>query len=154
MSEKTPPIEPLQYLSGVKVVDIGDLRVARGMSRRPTSVCKHDRLHYDTHERRVWCPDCESDVEAFDAFMQLVGQFHRAADSLREREAKVREAEQHSLISIAAKNVDKAWRSRMIPGCPHCRQPLFPEDFKKSPGTAYGRDYAEAMRRRNSEPKP
>ena len=29
------PIEPMDYLHGVKVVDIGDLRVARGETRGP-----------------------------------------------------------------------------------------------------------------------
>ena len=47
MSEKTPPIVEQEYLSGLKVVDIGDLRVARGMSRRPVSTCHHRPLVYD-----------------------------------------------------------------------------------------------------------
>lgn len=148
MGEKRPPIEPLDYLSGVKVVDIGDLRVARGMSRRPHSACKHHRLHYDKAERRVWCPDCETDVEPFDAFELLVENFHQASERLERREQEIRSAEEHSLISIAAKKIDKAWRSRtMVPACPHCKQGLFPEDFKNGIATSLGREYAEARRR-------
>src|SRR5690606_34525923 len=82
VSDKRPPIEPLDYISGVKVVDIGDIRVARGMSRRPASSCKHHHLHYDTAERRIWCRDCETDVEAFDSFKMLVERFHEVQQKL------------------------------------------------------------------------
>jgi len=149
---KTPPIEPLEYLSGVKVVDIGDLRVARGKSRRPHSSCGHAKLHYDTAERRIWCPDCERDVEAFDAFTQLVTWFARAKENHDRREARIKDAETFQIRSLAAKEIDKAWRSRtMVPACPHCRHGLFPEDFKNGPKAMLGRDYAEAQRRRALE---
>lgn len=150
--DKRPPIQPLDYISGVKVVDIGDLRIARGMSRRPASVCTHHQMYYDQQERRVWCPDCEQDIEPFDAFIALVENFDKAAKNLARRVEEVEAAEQHTLISIAAKTVDKAWRSRMtVPGCPHCRAPLFPEDFKESFRVEYGREYAETLARRNQK---
>ncbi|WP_245006764.1 hypothetical protein ACK3BE_20030 [Pseudomonas mandelii] len=49
------PIEPPDYLYGVNVVQIEDLRVAKGMSRRLASSCQHKKLVYDDKERRVWC---------------------------------------------------------------------------------------------------
>lgn len=119
------PIDPLQYLYGIKVVDIGDLRVARGKSRRPPSVCKHQRLVFDTEERRIYCEDCKTDVEAFDAFLQLVDR-HHVLDAKAQR---VREDAAHTVISRAAKRMDDAWRSKkMAPMCPHCRAPILPED--------------------------
>lgn len=149
MTERRPPIVPQDYLSGVKVVDIGDIRVARGMSRRPVSSCQHRQLHYDTAERRIWCADCETDVEPFDAFKMLVEHFHSAEEKLERRAQEIKAAEDHALISIAAKEIDKAWRSRkMVPACPHCRAPLFPEDFRNGIKATYGREYAEAMARR------
>jgi hypothetical protein len=69
------PIEPQEYLYGVKVVQIEDLRVARGLTRRPFSSCRHKSLTYDDKERRIWCRDCETEVEAFDAFVGLVEVF-------------------------------------------------------------------------------
>lgn len=145
--QKTPPIVPQDYIGGVKVVDIGDLRVARGMSRRPVSTCKHSQLVYDSKERRIWCKECETDIEAFDAFELLVGNFSATADRLQRREDRVREAEEHSLISRAAKVVDHAWRSRrMAPNCPHCRTPLLPEDFANGIKSATGTEFARARR--------
>lgn len=149
LENRTPPIQPLEYLAGVKVVDIGDLRVARGMTRRPASVCKHRGLTYDTHERRIWCADCEQNVGGFDAFILLVEQFHHANEDIKRRETRLAEAEAHKLRSLAAKELDKAWQSRrMVPACPHCHQGLFPEDFKNGIGARLGRDYAEARRRK------
>lgn len=128
----TAPIEPGDYLYGVKVVDIGDLRVARGMTRRPISACRHLRMVYDDKERRVWCSDCESEVEPFDAFMCIVGQMDSHWKHLQKRQREVAEAEQFSLRSRAAKVMDEAWRSTTTaPLCPHCNEALLPEDVAK-----------------------
>ena len=133
MSEKKdPPIVPQNYLSGVKVVDIGDLRVARGLSRRPHSACKHRPLVYDQQERRIWCKDCEQDVEPFDAFMQLVENFHRAASDIERGRKALEEAQAHNVIRVATKQMDEHFRSRkMVPSCPHCGDGIFPEDVPK-----------------------
>lgn len=124
-----PPIEPQDYLNGTKVVQIDDLRVARGKTRRPASSCKHKNLLYDEQERRIWCSDCENEVEPFDAFMGLVAVHDAAISSINARAEKLREAEQFQIRSRAAKVMDEAWRSRtMVPLCPHCVRPILPED--------------------------
>lgn len=147
--DKSPPIEPQEFLGGVKVVDIGDLRVARGLSRRPFSSCRHPRLHYDKTERRVWCPDCEQNIDAFDAFEQIVGQFDRASKDIRGREAKVSEVEGFQARSLAAKAMDEAWRKRsMVPACPHCSRGLMPEDFAKGVTSWVGREIEVARRKK------
>ncbi|ALC13792.1 hypothetical protein [Sphingopyxis sp. 113P3] len=126
---RTPPIVPQEYLFGPKVVDIGDLRVARGMTRRPVSACRHRQLVYDGQERRIWCSDCETDVEAFDAFKQIVEQFDAAAKHAERMLNEAKEARAFSIISIAAKTIDKLWRSRKhVPTCPHCNAGIWPED--------------------------
>ena len=141
---RTPPIEPLDYIGGVKVVDIGDLRVARGKTRRPFSVCRHRQLRYDTAERRIWCADCETDVESFDAFVSLVEQFNKAVNDIKDRQEKLTSAEEFKARTLAGKALDIAWRSRnMVPACPHCGNGLFPEDFKAGFGMV-GRDFAKA----------
>lgn len=153
MSDK--PIEPVDYISGVKVVDFGDMRVARGMTRRPYSSCKHRKLTYDQIERRIWCSDCEKEVEPFDAFTSLVEYYDGAMKDLMARQKRVQEAEAFSLRSLAAKHVDQAWRSRtMVPACPHCGHGLFPESFKDGVLVTLGREYAEArLKRKNDTPR-
>lgn len=133
MSEKCdPPIVEQDYLYGVKVVDIGDVRVARGMSRRPVSACNHQRLIYDPKERRIWCKDCETDVEAFDAFQIIVGQWHGAHDELERRQRQIDEAKAANISRIAAKRMEDLWRRKnVIPACPHCHAGLLPEDAER-----------------------
>lgn len=123
------PIEPKDYLSGVKVVQIEDLRVARGLTRRPLSSCRHQHMVYDNRERRVWCSDCESEVEPFDAFMGLVERMDDHIKRLKRREQAVKDAEAHVLRSRASKVMDEAWRkTSMAPLCPHCMAAILPED--------------------------
>lgn len=144
---KDPPIEPREYIHGVKVVDIGDIRVARGLSRRPHSVCNHKQLVYDQNERRIWCKDCEKDVEPFDAFAHVVEQYHKAYAYITSRFEELSQAETFQARSLAAREIDKVWRSKkMVPACPHCRQGLFPEDFKNG-CSSLSREYAEQMLR-------
>lgn len=146
------PIEPQNYLGGVTVVDIGDIRVARGMTRRPVSVCTHRAMVYDPKERRVWCKDCEKDVDAFDAFTALVGQYHSAHRDLEDRLKRTRDAEKAGLHLLAAKVIEKEWRSRTrVPMCPHCNNGLFPEHFANG-CSSLGRDYALARLKKQVKP--
>ncbi|MCK5013239.1 MAG: hypothetical protein KAS66_05425 [Candidatus Omnitrophica bacterium] len=151
MTDETtdPPIEERGYIAGLTVVDIGDYRISRGMTRRPKSGCRHIRVVYDDKERRIWCSDCEHDVEPFDAFVTLAGFIDGVYKNLNKRAKALKEAEAFQVRSIAAQQIDKAWRKRStVPGCPHCGQGLFPEDFKNGIKTTLGRDYAEAQRNR------
>jgi hypothetical protein len=121
----TAPIEPVQFVHGPNVVDIGDLRVARGRSRRAPSICRHLNLVFDTAERRIYCLDCQSDVEAFDAFMQMVDRHHH----LEEKAARVQSDAAHVVVARAAKVLDQAWRNRStVPACPHCKTAILAED--------------------------
>lgn len=140
------PIQDQNYLSGLTVVDIGDIRVSRGMTRRPISSCSHRRMAYDPRERRIWCKDCEKDVDPFDAFKNLCENYHAAHEDLKRQRKEIEEAAQFQCRSIAAKAVDQAWRSRkMVPSCPHCMNGLLPEDFVKGVGMV-SREFAVARR--------
>jgi hypothetical protein len=124
------------------------------MARRPYSTCAHRGLTYDSRERRIWCGDCETDVEPFDAFTLLVENMSTALSDLDRKEKQIEEAMNFQLVSVAAKTLDKAWRKRnMVPACPTCGHGLFPEQFKTI-SVSLGRDYAKAKLKRHNEEKP
>jgi ribosomal protein S27E len=128
--DKDPPIEPQNFLGGVKVVDIGDIRVSRGLSRRHHAACKHRAMVYDNQERRVWCTDCERNVDGFDAFVVLVENFSLAESAIRRKNEEANAARTSVLHLIAVKVIEKMWRGKtMAIACPHCRGGLLPEDF-------------------------
>ncbi|MAL97173.1 MAG: hypothetical protein CL583_01865 [Alteromonadaceae bacterium] len=123
------PIDPQQFTLGVGVVDIGDVRVARGKTRWQRQVCPHNNMTFDQTERRIWCDDCEDDVDVFDAYCRLVECHESAWKRIERAWTEVKEALDLNLISRAAKAMDKVWRSRrMVPNCPHCGEGLLPED--------------------------
>lgn len=146
------PIEPQEFTHGVKVVQIEDLRIARGLTRRPKSACRHKSLVFDDKERRVWCEDCESEVDAFDAFKGLCEVWDRGMKGLQRQLREVEEAKQLQLRSRAAKALDKVWRGRRsVPLCPHCRSALLPEDVANGLATT-SRTFAEAQRKKREKP--
>lgn len=134
---KTPPVEPQDYLSGVNVVDFGELRVARGMSRRPFRTCNHTSMVYDPRERRIYCEECESDVEPFDAFMAIVERYDSALKKYRKIKDDAIAARAHNLHRIAAKKLEKLWRGKqLLPCCPHCSRGLLPSDMENPRSTS------------------
>lgn len=152
MSDKPthPPIIDQEYLYGLKVVDIGDIRVSRGMSRRPHSTCKHRAMVYDPRERRIWCKDCETDVEPFDAFQLLCEQFDYAAAKIERQRKEVEEAREHNIIRIAAKQMDEKFRrKKMVPACINCGAGIFPEDVPKM--GSINREWELARRKRKEQ---
>ena len=141
------PIDDKDYNYGVKVIDMGDIRVSRGQSRRPKAICKHKRLIYDSGERRVWCKDCEKDIDSFDAFELLVSQQDIAIKQLNRLKADVLAAESHNLRRIAAKNLESEWNKKnSLPCCPHCKSGLMAEDFKKISKTSKSIEIAKRNR--------
>lgn len=145
------PIDPQDYLYGVKIVQIDDLRVARGLTRRPKTSCRHRYVVYDQAERRVWCKDCESEVEPFDAFINVVEVWAAARDNHKRRERELAEAEAFNIISRASKVFDTVWRSkRSVPLCPHCHAAILPGDVVGGVSTA-SRQLVE-QRRKNKNP--
>lgn len=146
---KVPPIEAKEFLSGVKVVDIGDYRVARGLSRRVPSTCAHNNMVYDSKERRIYCPDCENDVEAFDAFEAIVYGYNHALEKLKRFREEVATAYREALHRIAARSLDKTWRSKMLPCCPHCSRGLMPDDMIKP--SLVSKEFEAAQRAREGQ---
>lgn len=136
----------------MKVVDIGDLRIARGKTRRPASACKHRKVVFDDQERRIWCQDCEQEVEPYDAF-KVIAEFHYAATArLRRREEELKEASVFQARSRAVKALDEVWRSRnSTPLCPCCDKALLPEDFADGVKSRMDRNLARKMRQRGGE---
>lgn len=148
---KNPPIIDQEYLSGLKVVDIGDIRVSHGMTRRPHTSCKHRAMAYDPRERRIWCKDCETEVEPFDAFVLICEQFDSAAQKIERQRKEIVEAREHNIIRIAAKQMDEKFRRKnVVPACLNCGAGIFPEDVPKM--GSINREWELARRNRKGSP--
>lgn len=150
MSDDDTPIEEQNYLYGINVVDIADIRVARGRAKREQPNCRHRRLMYDQDERRVFCDDCKKTIDNFDAFMNLVNVFSSATAKIDKKEKELNDALKYNIRRLAAKKMDEAWLSKtMIPCCPHCKTGLLPEDALNI--TSYKSKELEIARRKKAE---
>ena len=107
-------------MHGINVVNIDDIRVARGVAKYEKPTCRHRNLTYSTDERRVYCTDCKSTIDNFDAFMNLVKVFNAAKERCDRKESELNDALKYNVRRLAAKKLDEAWSSRTtIPCCPH-----------------------------------
>lgn len=125
-----PPIEPVNYRIP-QVVDLAGVRIARGMAKRPLHrVCRHRSLVYATDERRIYCEDCKTSLEPFDAFMVLIDYWQEMDREATRRFEKATEAKNAVIHRIAAREIEKTWRAKMAMGCPHCDRGILPEDVQ------------------------
>lgn len=134
---------------GSPVIDFGEMRIAFGLPKFHHKICRHTRLVYNIRERRVWCDDCESTVDGFDAFMTITTHFHGMERAAQLRLAQAEEAKKATIVKRATKNIDRAWNRQrpMAICCTHCGGGLLPEDFE-SGGSAVSRDLELARRKR------
>jgi len=134
------------------VVQFGDLyfkargrRVAWEQDR-----CAHKHLTLDSNGDMVMCDDCGKQVSAFWALQTIVDQWGQHARAIERRQERLNDEVKSVVHLIAAKKVERAWRSRkMVPICPHCSEPIFPED-----GFGESNVNREIARRRRDAKRP
>lgn len=145
---KDTQIEPQNYINGVNVVDIGEARISRGESKRPYRACRHLNVTYDKDERRVYCHECESTVDAFDVLLGIVEFYSGMNEKIQRRVDQLKEAESFQARSRAVKVMDEVWRSQSrAPMCPHCSEAILPEDVASGVNST-GKKMAQAKRKR------
>lgn len=165
--EKLPPadveIEPFDdgaRAFGRPIIDFETIRIQAGRTpfKKRDQICEHNSLVYNDSDRRVWCEDCKSTVDPYDAFMRIVMQWHHIQGSINGKLARASEAMNATLVRRAAKNLDRSWGHKMAPNCPHCHNGLLPDDFADGIRSSRSRELEEARRSRQSlsrhEPKP
>ncbi len=113
-----------------EIIEIGKLRLARKGARYGVAAgdCEHKHLTLDANGHIVVCTDCKQQVSTWWALNLLVDQYEKAYRGLQARSQTVQLQIRDNLHLIAAKRVEKVWRSRMIPTCPHCNRGIRPDD--------------------------
>lgn len=136
-----------------KVIDLAGYKIERGSAGHSVR-CKHQHLVYDDVERRIWCDDCNQTIEHYDAFMVIFNNYEKMQSHAKRVVEEANEAHKHSIISRAAKMLDKAFRKRKTtPCCPHCRRGLLAEDFAGGITHQVSREFEIARRKRDKEGK-
>jgi ribosomal protein S27E len=112
------------------VVDIDQLRIRRDqLYVRSTSECKHMHITLDDNGDIVKCNDCGMQLSAYWALTHFTEYYQRAIAKLMHGQNALREAQERGVNLTAAREVERAWRSRtMVPTCPHCGEGISAKD--------------------------
>ncbi|MBE0506753.1 MAG: hypothetical protein IBX50_08535 [Marinospirillum sp.] len=139
------------HIEGLKLVPVRTRRKDNPYLARPAP-CRHLSLIFDPVERKVWCDDCESEVDSFDAFCIFAERLADIDASLKRKSEQLQQDQETHLITRAAKAIDKDWRSRSLaPLCPHCKSALMPEDLAGGFKAYTSIEIERARRIRNTE---
>lgn len=139
------------------VVNIGDLRIRHLEKKKPWDKgkdrCKHYNLTFDDNGSIVTCDDCSMQVSPYWALQMMSDHYDQAMKALERARAVHKHELSGELHLIAAKKVEKAWRSRnMVPTCPHCSRGILPEDGLG--GSLTRREFEVALRKNQPGKKP
>ena len=156
MPDTQSSLEPLKpggmVTSAHIVIDLAERRIVEGKRKRGVEKCGHKRIIYSRADRTVWCEDCERNIDGFDAFLIYTDHLHKMQGELLRLVAAVEDEKKSTLISRAAKALDRAWRGKPVAvPCPHCRGGLLPEDFADGEFGFSSRDI-ELARRKKTPP--
>jgi len=90
--------------------------------------CEHLTVTLDDNGGIITCDTCNKQLDPYVALSLICERWERHArdhQSARERIA----ADAKAVVHLrAAKKVEQAWRRGMAPLCPHCDEPILPED--------------------------
>ena len=115
-----------------KPVEIGDVTITPKRGGELIvfeGECGHKNIEAQESGEILICKDCGKQISAWWVLMRFSRQVSDWKDSLDARAKEVAEAEKRTVILRAAQKVEKAWRrNRFAPCCPHCHQPIKPED--------------------------
>jgi len=96
------------------------LEFRQALPARCKAQCVHQRFTIDRHHGSVHCVDCGDAVSAFHA-LTLVAQHDSALhQSWKARRKEMEEIKAYQPWLRAVKALEKIWRGRMLPMCPHC----------------------------------
>jgi hypothetical protein len=129
-----------------EVIDLGEYRVERKPHHPFDGSCQHKHMTVDQNGGVITCDDCGKQLDAFMALNLMLDSYGKYWSKLQAQQARLDEQERRQLHLKAAQRVEDAWRRRnTVPTCPHCHEPIFPEDgFGRS---AVNREIAVRRRR-------
>ena len=109
-------------------ITVGVLNFKRSPRR---GYCKHIDLTYSTEHETVFCNACESYISPFVALLSVVTHIGHEQDKITSGREWMDEQTKQNLHLIAAKSMEKAWRSKRLPCCPHCMGGITAESMKR-----------------------
>jgi len=107
-----------------EVINIGDFAFKH--NRWPTAesgICKHQHMTMCEDGHVVTCDDCKIQLSAYWVLSKMLDKYKSSRDSLERELAAFQEEKSKSVVLLAARRVEHAWRRReMLPTCPHCHR--------------------------------
>lgn len=120
--------------------------------------CKHKSVAIDPSDGTLDCQECGKSLNPFTVLLNYVNSWAEIAKWREECKAAAQAQREKALLTWntyrawrphlrAAQYIEKQWRSRMAPCCPHCGNGLLPEDFLEGRDRgSRGRSYELEMR--------
>lgn len=96
-------------------------------------ICRCEKKHYllDFQNRLVYCKTCGAIIDPFDALMNMAKNAERIEKSIGFWKHLAKEEEKSYNRFRGVNDITKKHRMGLVPVCPHCKEPVEPEDIKR-----------------------
>lgn len=90
--------------------------------------CEHNHIKLDENGSIVTCTDCKKEISAFWALLHMAERWEKHARDIKSTRQRIADDAKAIVHLRAAKRIEQCWRRGMACCCPHCHQPILPED--------------------------
>jgi hypothetical protein len=94
--------------------------------------CVHERIEVDPRNREVTCRDCGKLVDPFDSLVVFARKGSDVKKSYTALMEEVQRLKAWKPFLTAMKTLEKIWRGKMLPMCPHCGAGISAESLANS----------------------
>lgn len=94
--------------------------------------CAHERIEVDPQNREVTCRDCGKLVDPFDSLVAFARKGSDVKRSYTALQDEVQRLKAWKPFLTAMKTLEKMWRGKMLPMCPHCGAGIAAEKLANS----------------------
>lgn len=126
-----------------KIVQLDQIRINRNLKKECN--CSIKRYVVDTTNKRIFCQGCGTQVDPYDAMLDLANRHERINEDLQRLHEQRKQLLDYKPWLLTIRNLEKRYRGKKsLPCCPRCNKPFYLEELK----TWISREWADKLIRK------
>lgn len=133
-----------------KIIKIDQIRVNRGLDKLCT--CSNRKYMIDTTNKRVLCQSCGSQINAYDAMLDLSLHAERMNEQLEIWKRQRDELINYKPWLLTIRNLERHYRGKKkLPCCPRCDEPFYLEELTRWMGKSFADGRIKKWKKANNK---
>lgn len=110
------------------VIDIGEYKFTQKHKSWTDESCKHKHMTLDENGDFVTCDDCKIQLSAWYVLNHVLQDLDEWRSKLMRQAQVNQEANEKTFHLKVTQNLERVWRGKLVPACPHCGEGILLQD--------------------------